>query len=130
MIDLVTETYDSELDVANRWVVDVTVTLFDTPARAARDLDDSCYSFAHGGGAGGVRWQQNHYCISSVLHLRNDLRTHLPVDNYFSWVMVRRDRLVVRLYERHNGSTKSAKNRIIQEIAERLSGAPPAAPAH
>ena len=47
---------------------------------------------------------------------------HLPTNSYFSWVIARNDRIVLRVFERHLGSPRSAKNRIIAEIAERLSG--------
>ncbi len=123
VVDLVKKTYDSELDEFRRWTVDVSVTLFDTSEQAARDLDSSCYSFARGGASGNpVRWQDGRYCASSIVHLRNDpLNLYLPSNLYSSWVLVRRDRLVVRLYERHEGSAKSAKNAIIVELADRLS---------
>src|SRR5262245_27328608 len=55
VVELVKKSYDSELDEASRWVVDVSVTLFVSPARAARDLDSSCYSQAHGGASSPVR---------------------------------------------------------------------------
>lgn len=122
VVELVKETYDSELDEANRWIVDVSLTRFDTPARAARELDSSCYSQARGGASSTVRWREGVYCISTVLHLTNDPRgLHLPTNTFFSWVIVRRDTLVVRLYERHLGSSRSAKNQIIREIGARLS---------
>jgi hypothetical protein len=118
----VTETYDTELDESNTWSVDATVTLFDSAESASRDLDASCYSFAHGGASAPVRARDGVYCISPVLHMRSDpLRMYTSANMYTSWVIVRNDRIVVRLYERHVGSSKSAKNRIIAEIAERLS---------
>ena len=129
VVELVKKSYDSELDEAGRWVVDVSLTLFASPARAARDLDSSCYSQAHGGASSTVRWRNGVYCISSMMHLTSDPRSlHLPTDTWFSWVLVRRDSLVVRVYERHRSSSRTAKNQIIHEIAERLSlsGAPPA----
>jgi hypothetical protein len=123
VVDLVKKTYDSELDEFHSWTVDVSVSLFDTPAQAARDLDSSCYSFSRGGASGNpVRWQDGVYCTSPIVHLRNDpLNLYLPANLYSSWVFVRRDRIVLRLYERHHGSPKSAKNAIIVELAERLS---------
>jgi hypothetical protein len=122
VVELLRESYDSELDEENRWVVDVSLTRFDTPARAARELDASCYSQVHGGASSSVRWRESVYCISSVLHMHTDPRNlHLPTNTYFSWVIVRRDGLVLRLYERHQGSPKSAKNQIIREVAGRLS---------
>jgi hypothetical protein len=51
----------------------------------------------------------------------------MPANVYSSWVIVRNDRLVLRLYERHVDSSKSAKNRIIAEIAERLAKLSPPA---
>lgn len=129
VLELVKKSYDSELDEASRWVVDVSLTLFDSPARAARDLDSACYSQAHGGASSTVRWRNGVYCISSMLHLHNDPRSlHLPTDTYFSWVLVRRDALVVRVYERHKGSPRTAKNQIIREVADRLSN--PASAGH
>jgi hypothetical protein len=123
VVDLVKKTYDSELDEFHSWTVDASLTLFDTSEEAARDLDSSCDSFSRGGASGHpVRWQNGVYCVSSIVHLRNDpLHAHLPANLYTSWVFVRRDRIVVRLYERHQGSPKSAKNAIIVELAERLS---------
>jgi hypothetical protein len=128
VVDLVKETYDSELDASHSWFVDVTVTLFDSPERATRVLDSSCHSFARGGASGyPVRWQDGVYCASSVVHRRTDpLNLYLPTNFFSSWVFVRRDRVVMRLYERHEGTTKSAKNAIIVELAERLSKFPPA----
>jgi hypothetical protein len=129
VVELVKDTYDTELDESHTWSVDATVTLFDTAESASRDLNDSCYSFAHGGASAPVRSRDGVFCISPVLHVRSDpLRMYLPSNLYSSWVIVRNDRLVVRLYERHVGSPKSAKNRIIAEIAERLGKltAPPA----
>jgi hypothetical protein len=129
IVELVKETYDTVLDESHTWSVDATVTLFDTAESATRDLNDSCYSFAHGGASAPVRSRDGVYCISPVLHVRNDtLRMYMPANVYSSWVIVRNDRLVLRLYEHHVGSAKSAKNRIIAEIAERLSklSAPPA----
>jgi hypothetical protein len=116
------QTYDSELDEAHRWFVDVSLTLFDTPERATRDLDSSCNSFARGGASGGpVRARKGVYCISSVTRQSSDPQgLYLPSNFYSSWLFVRRDRLVVRLYERHKGSAKSAKSPIIQDLAERL----------
>lgn len=124
VVDLVKKTYDTELDESRSWTVDVSVSRFDTAARAARDLDSSCYSFSRGGASGNpVRWRDGVYCASSIVHLRNDpLNLYLPSNLYSSWVFVRRDRIVLRLYERHEGSAKSAKNPIIVELAERLSG--------
>ena len=123
VVDLVKKTYDSELDESHTWTVDVSVSRFDTPARAALDLDSSCYSFSRGGASGSpVRWRDGVYCASSIVHLRTDpLNLYFPSNLYSSWVFVRRDRIVVRLYERHEGSAKSAKNAIIAELAERLS---------
>jgi hypothetical protein len=123
VVDFVRKTYDSELDEFHSWTVDVSVSLFETPAGAARDLDSSCDSFSRGGASGNpVRWQDGVYCASSIVHLRNDpLKLNLPANLYSSWVFVRRDRIVLRLYERHVGSAKSAKNSIIAELAERLS---------
>jgi hypothetical protein len=123
VVDLVKKTYDSELDEFHSWTVDVSMSRFDTPAEAARDLDSSCYSFSRGGASGNpVRWQDGVYCTSPIVHLRNDpLNLYLPANLYSSWVFVRRDRIVLRLYERHHGSPKSAKNAIIAEIADRLS---------
>lgn len=122
VVDLVKKTYDSELDESHSWTVGVSVSRFDTSARAARDLDSSCYSFSRGGASGNpVRWRDGAYCVSSIVHLRNDPLNHMPSNIYSSWVFVRRDRIVVRLYERHEGSAKSAKNAIIVELAERLS---------
>ena len=130
IVDLVTETYGSELDEAHSWFVDVTVTLFDSSARAGRVLDSSCHSFARGGASGNpVRWQDGLYCASSVVHRRTDpSNSYLPSNLFSSWLFVRRDRVVLRLYERHEGSAKSAKNAIIAELAERLSKFPPAPP--
>jgi hypothetical protein len=123
VVELVQETFDTELDESNTWSVGATLTLFDTAASAARDLDASCYSFAHGGASAPVRSRDGMYCISPVLHVRSQAS-----NIYSSWVIVRNDRLVVRLYERHAGSPKSAKNRIIAEIAARLSQLQPPAP--
>jgi hypothetical protein len=131
VVELVKETYDTELDESHTWSVDATVTLFDSAESATRDLDASCYSFAHGGASAPVRSRDGIYCISPVLHVRSDpLRMYLPANVYSSWVIVRNDRIVVRLYERRVGSPKSAKNRILAEIAERLSRLtpPPANP--
>ena len=129
VVELVKETYDTELDESHTWSVDATVTLFDSAESATRDLDAACYSFAHGVASAPVRSRDGIYCISPVLHVRSDpLRMYLPANVYSSWVIVRNDRLVVRLYERRVGSSKSAKNRILAEIAERLSRlAPPPA---
>lgn len=123
VVDLVKKTYDTELDEFHSWTVDVSVSLFDSSARAAEDLDSSCDSFSRGGASGSpVRWQDGLYCISSIVHHRNDpLNLHLPANLYSSWVFVRNNRIVVRLYERHEGSAKSAKNEIIAELARRLS---------
>ncbi len=123
VVDLVTETYDSELDPAQSWLVDVSVTRFDTPARAAREIDASCSSFSRGGASGHpVRWRDGVYCISSVVHQRNDPHNmYLPANFYASWLFVRSDRIVVRMYERQRRSAKSAKGEIIAEIADRLS---------
>lgn len=128
VVDLVMETYDSELNDAHSWSVDVTVTLFDSSARAARVLDSSCQSFARGGASGNpVRWQDGVYCASSIVRRRTDpLNLYLPSNLYSSWLFVRRDRVVLRLYERHEGSAKSAKNAIIAELAGRMSKFPPA----
>ena len=127
IVEQVKETYDTELDESNTWSVDATVTLFDTAESASRDLDASCYSFAHGGASAVVRSREGVFCISSVLHLNNVQDGQRPSNSYFSWVIARNDRIVLRMYERRLGSPKSAKNRIIAEIAERLSGlsAPP-----
>jgi hypothetical protein len=125
IVDLVSESYDTELDTANRWVVDVHITMFDTSARAAKAIDADCYSFARSA-PGGVRWQEGDYCLSPVVRMQTDPRTHLPANAYVSWVMARRDRVVVRLYENHRGSSESAKNRIIREIADRLAKLEPA----
>jgi len=128
VVETVRKTYDTELDESNTWAVDATLILFDTPERAARELDASCYSFAHGGASSVVRSREGVFCISSVLYLTSDPVLHLPANTYFSWVIARSDRVVLRLFERHAGSTKTAKNRIIAEIAERLAKlAPPAA---
>jgi hypothetical protein len=123
VVDLVKKTYDTELDEFHSWTVNVSVSLFDTSTRAARDLDSSCDSFSRGGAAGSpVRWQDGAYCASSIDHRRSDsTNLYLPSNLYSSWVFVRRDRIVVRLYERHEGSATSAKNAIIAELAERLS---------
>jgi hypothetical protein len=130
VVDLVKETYDSELDETHSWFVDVTVTLFDSSARATRVLDSSCHSFARGGASGNpVRWQDGVYCASSVVHRRTDpSNQYLPSNLYSSWVFVRRDRVVLRLYERHEGSARSAKNAIIKELAGRMAKFPPAPP--
>ena len=122
-MDLVKKTYDTELDESHSWTVDVSVTLFDTSEQATRELDSSCYSFSRGGASGGpVRWQNGVYCASPIVHRRTDpLKLYLPANLYSSWVFVRRDRIVLRLYERHEGSAKSAKNAIIVELADRLS---------
>jgi hypothetical protein len=122
IVDLVRETYDSELDEFHSWSVDVTVTLFDTGARAERDLDSTCHSFAHGGASGSpVRWQDGVYCATPVVRRPTDPQNqYQPSSLYSSWVFVRRDRIVLRLYERHEGSPKSAKNAIIQDLAARL----------
>jgi hypothetical protein len=121
IVEQVKKTYDTELDESNSWSVDAIATLFDTAASASRDLDASCYSFAHGGASAPVRSRDGVYCLSPVLHVRNDtLRLNLPSNVYSSWLIVRNDRIVVRIYERHIGSKKSAKNRIIAEIAARL----------
>ena len=130
IVEQVKETYDTELDESNTWSVDATVTLFDTAESASRDLGASCYSFAHGGASAPVRSRDGVYCISPVLHVRNDpLRMYLPSNVYSSWLIVRNERIVVRMYERHLGSAKSAKNQILAEVAARLSklSAPPAA---
>jgi hypothetical protein len=123
VVDLVKQTYDSELDGAHRWFVDATVTLFDSAAHAARDIDSSCYPYARGGAAGGgVRARKGVYCVSPVTLMRTDPQNlYLPAKVYSSWVFVRRDRIVVRLYERHKGSKESAKNPIIVDVANRLS---------
>jgi hypothetical protein len=129
IVEQVKETFDTQLDESHTWSVDATLTLFDTAERAARDLDASCYSFAHGGASAPVRSRDGIYCISPVLHVHNDpLRTYMAANVYSSWVIVRNDRLVLRLYERHVDSPKSAKNRIIAEIAARLSQLKPASP--
>ena len=129
IVEQVKETFDTQLDESHTWSVDATLTLFDTAERAARDLDASCYSFAHGGASAPVRSRDGIYCISPVLHVHNDpLRTYMAANVYSSWVIVRNDRLVLRLYERHVDSPKSAKNRIIAEIAARLSQLNPASP--
>ena len=129
VVESVRKTYDTELDESNTWSVDATVLLFDTSDRAARELDASCYSFAHGGAASLVRAREGVFCISSVIHQSSDPVLHLPTDTYFSWVIARRDRVVLRMFERHVGSSKSAKNRIIAEIAERLGKLSPPASA-
>jgi hypothetical protein len=122
VVEQVKETYDTVLDESHTWSVDATVTLFDTTESASRDLNDSCYSFAHGGASAQVRSRDGVYCISPVLHVRNEpLRLSQPESVYSSWLIVRNERIVLRLYEHHVGSAKSAKNRIIAEIAERLS---------
>lgn len=128
VVELVKETYDTELDESNTWAVNATVTLFDTARSASRDLDASCYSFAHGGASAVVRSREGVFCISSVLHLNNTQDGQRPSNSYFSWVIARNDRVVLRVFERRQGSPKSAKNRIIAEIAERLGklAAPPA----
>ena len=129
VVERVKETYDTELDESHTWSVDARLTLYETAAQAGRELDSSCYSFAHGGASAPVRSREGVYCISPVLHTRTDpLRMYQPSNLYSSWVIVRNDRLVLHLYERHVGSPRSAKNRIIAEIAERLSrlGAAPA----
>jgi hypothetical protein len=129
IVEQVKETFDTQLDESHTWSVDAALTLFDTAERAARDLDASCYSFAHGGASAPVRSRDGIYCISPVLHVRNDpLRMYMAANVYSSWVIVRNDRLVLRLYERHVDSPKSAKNRIIAEIAARLSQLKPASP--
>jgi len=121
VVELLKGSYDSELDEAHRWFVDVTVTLFDTPARAARDLDSSCYSFRRGAGDSPVRARKGQYCASPAVQAHTDSQNlYLPANVTSSWVFVRRDRIVVRLYERHMGSAKSAKNGIIGDIAARL----------
>jgi hypothetical protein len=132
VVDFVTKTFDSELDELHSWTVDVRVIRFDTPEGAARDLDSSCHSFSRGGAAGEpVRWQDGAYCFSSIGHRHTDPQNlYLPADLYSSWVFVRRDQIVVRLYERHLGSEKSARNRIILEVAERLSRLTPSASAN
>ena len=122
VVERVQETFDTELDESNTWSVGATLTLFDSTASAARDLDASCYSFAHGGASAPVRSRDGIYCISPVLHVNQ------ASNIYSSWVIVRNDRLVLRLYERHAGSPKSAKNRIIAEIAARLSQLQPPSP--
>lgn len=129
VVETVRKTYDTELDESNTWAVDATLILFDTPERAARELDASCYSFAHGGASSVVRAREGVFCISSLMHLSSDPVLHLPTDTYFSWVIARSDRVVLRLFERHARSTNSAKNRIIAEIAERLAKLSPSASA-
>ena len=114
VVEQVKETYDTVLDESSTWAVDATLTLFDTAESASHDLNDTCYSFAHGGASAPVRSRDGVYFISPVLHMRSS-------NVYSSWVIVRNERIVLRLYERHAGSSKSAKNRIITEIAERLS---------
>ena len=122
VVDRFAETYDWEQNVARSWSIDVSVTLFDTAARAVRDLDSSCNSFAVGGAWGPIRWEEGLYCVSTVMQRPTDPRNNYTLaDFYTSWVFVRRDRIVLRLYERHKDSPKSAKNQIIVELAERLS---------
>jgi len=129
VVEQIKETYDTELDESSTWSLDATLTLFDTAENAARDLNAACYSFAHGGASAPVRSRDGVYCISPVLHTRTDSqRMYLPANIYSSWVIVRNDRLVLRLYERHIGSPQSAKNRIIAEIAARLTQLAPASP--
>src|SRR4030095_2296184 len=97
IVDLVKETYDSELDEFHSWTIDVTVTLFESAARAVRDLDSSCYSFAHGGAPDGrIRWQDGVYCAAPVVRRPNDPENlYQPTELYSSWVFVRRDRIVL-----------------------------------
>jgi hypothetical protein len=128
VIDLVSHTYDFDPEHARSWFIDVSVTLFDSADRAIRDLDSSCNSFARGGASGHpVRWQEGSYCLSSVLDRPTDPRDpHETSRVHESWVFVRRDRIVVRLYEHHKKSAASAKNQIIAKVAERLAGNPAA----
>jgi hypothetical protein len=128
VVDLVTHTYDFDPEHARSWFIDVSVTLFDTADRAMRDLDSSCNSFARGGASGlPVRWQEGSYCFSSLLDRPSDPRDpHETARVFASWVFVRRDRIVVRLYEHHKKSRATAKNTIIGQLAERLAGNPAA----
>jgi hypothetical protein len=123
IVDVVTETYDANPARARTWYTDVIVTRFDTSERAARDLDSSCYSFVSGEAPDHpTRWKEGDYCLSSVLRRPTDPgNSYVPAEVYSSWVFVRRDRIVVRLYELHKDSAKTAKNAIIVELAERLS---------
>jgi hypothetical protein len=115
VVERVTQDYDTELESRTRGRSTRRPALRHAE-RAARELDASCYSFAHGGAASLVRRAEGVYCISSMITIATTRPA--PAHRYVFLVGDRaRDRSCCACTSATSGSSKSAKNRIIAEIA-------------